>query len=140
MAHGLGTVVVTLEQLTAAAIADALRRGWIEVHMPDVPTVTAGPPPGQPPHHLIVVDDEFQDDIQARPHSLEQLPQDLGLRHVAREPIKQEALGGVLLGEPISDHPDGDLIRNEITRIHVPLREHAEVSALSDVRPEDVSR
>ena len=54
--------------------------------------------------------------------SEQHLVEDLGLRHVAREPVEQEALRGVVLGQPVADHPDGDLVGHQVAGVHVLAR------------------
>src|SRR5947209_3578451 len=98
----LRLVVVALEQLTAAAVAHTLRRRRVEVQMPDVPAVTAGAAPGQPAYDLVVVDHELEHHVERRVRRQQQVVEGLGLRHVAREAVEQEALGRVVLREPVA--------------------------------------
>src|SRR5437016_1880194 len=77
---GVRLVVVALEQLPAAAIADALDAGRVEVDVPDVPAVAAGTTTGQPPDHLVVVDDELEYDVQRRTGGEQQVVERARLR------------------------------------------------------------
>ncbi|CAO5231769.1 hypothetical protein FAGKG844_160039 [Frankia sp. AgKG'84/4] len=138
VAHGLGPVVVALEKLPATSVTDVLDRWRVEVEVPDVATVPAGSPPGQPPHDLVVVDDELEYDVETGSHPVEHLPEHLGLRHVAREAVEQEALHRVVLSEAVTDHADGDLIRDEVASVHEGLGLDAQFGSLSHVRSENV--
>src|SRR4029450_5393074 len=50
----LGLVVVTLEQLRPAAVADVLLAGRVELDVPDLAAATTGPAARQPPDDLVV--------------------------------------------------------------------------------------
>src|ERR1035437_1098650 len=91
MPDGLLTVIVTLEKLTAAVVARIDVRGRIEQRVPDPAASTAGPPAGQPPHHLIVIHNEFQDHVEPGLPGREQLLERLSLRHGPGEAVQQES-------------------------------------------------
>src|SRR6185312_13026802 len=136
---GLRLVVVALEQLGAAPVTDARPGGGVELDVPDLAATPAGAPAGEPPDHLVVVDHQLQDQIQGGAQIGEELVQSGGLRSRPREAVEQKALARVRLGEPVPDHVDGDLVRNQLACVHVTLRLDAERRALGDVRAEDVS-
>src|SRR5215831_8153341 len=70
-------VVIALEQLAATVVADPGHRRWVEADVPDPAAAAAGTPAGQPTHHLVVVDHEFEHHIQfgvpGEQHLLERL-------------------------------------------------------------------
>ena len=57
-------VIVTLEELTAAVVADARHGGGLVNHVPDPLAAPAGTPAGQPLDDLVLVDDKLEDDRQ----------------------------------------------------------------------------
>ena len=67
--------------------------GRIELDVPDVAALLAGAPPGQPADDLVVVDLQFEHDVEGGPEVGEDAVELVGLRHVAREPVEQEAVG-----------------------------------------------
>jgi len=108
--------------------------------MPDVTTAPARAATGQATYDLFVIDDQLEHDGQGHGLHGKHLVQHLGLVHRSREPVEQEAFGRVVVGQPVLDHRDGDLVRDQVAGVHVLLRLDAEVGALADVGPEDVSR
>ena len=96
-------------------------------------------PPGQPPHHLVVVDHQFQHHVQLDVPGEQHLLERLGLRHVPREPVEQEAGLGVVVSEPVGDHRDGDLVRDKVATLHVGLGPAAERGSMAHVVPENVT-
>src|ERR1039458_6188529 len=139
MPDGLLTVIVTLEKLTAAVVARIDVRGRIEQRVPDPAASTAGPPAGQPPHHLIVIHNEFQDHVEPGLPGREQLLERLSLRHGPGEAVQQEPGLGVVVLEPVGDHGDGPLVRNQVPSRHVRLGPAAERGAMADVVAEDIT-
>src|SRR5215203_72011 len=137
---GVLAVVVALEELTAAPVALAGGRGRVEVEVPDVSAAPAGPAPGEPADDLVVVHHQLEDDVDRGVLGREQLVEHLGLVDRAWEAVEQEALGGVLVQEPVGDHPYGHLVGDEVPGVHVLLRLEPQVGALADVGPEDVAR
>src|SRR3954447_7214916 len=135
---GLRLVVVPLEQLATADVTDTLHRPRVEVQVPDVPAAAAGTPAGQPPDHLVVVDHQLENHVERRPAVEQQVVERLGLGDVAREAVEQEPLAGVVVLQPRQDHPDRDLVRDEVAGVHELLRLLAELGALADVGAEDV--
>ena len=67
LAHGLGLVVVALDQPRAVLVADALVLRRVELHVVDVLALRAGAPAGQPPDHLVVgrLDQEHRGELAA---------------------------------------------------------------------------
>src|SRR5215831_8395859 len=59
-------VIVTLEQLAAAVVADARPGRWVERRVPYPPAPPAGAPARQAAHHLVVVHDQLQHHVQPR--------------------------------------------------------------------------
>src|SRR6185437_16178902 len=57
-------VVIPLEELPAAVVADAGLGGRLVQHVPYALAPPAGAPTGQPPDHLVLVDDELTDNGQ----------------------------------------------------------------------------
>src|SRR5215469_5690448 len=80
-------VIVPLEQLAAAVVAAARTCRGLKQDVPDPPADPARPAAGQPPDNLVVIDHEFQYDVQPGIPLGEQLAQVLGLGNVAREPV-----------------------------------------------------
>src|SRR6185437_10734952 len=99
-------------------VANAVDGRRVEVDVPDVSAVTAGAPPGQPAYDLVVVDDQFEDHVERCARGQQQVVQRLRLRNVARKPVEQEALRGVVLGQPVTHHAHGDLVGNEVAGVH----------------------
>ncbi len=89
--------------------------------MPDLAAATAGPPAGKPPDHLVVVDDELENQVEADAEVSQQLVQCRGLRNGAGKAVEQETVARIGLGEPVPHHVDGHLVRNELAGVHVPL-------------------
>src|SRR5207248_3781407 len=65
--------------------------------------------------------------------------QRLGLRHVPREAVEQEALLRVVLGQPVPDHRDRDLVGNQVAAAHVVPRLAPERRPAAHVVAEDVT-
>ena len=65
--------------------------------------------------------------------------QRLGLRYGARKPVQDEAVLGVRLTEPLRDHGNDQLVRDELALIHVFLGLLAELGAVLDVGSQHVS-
>ena len=57
------------------------------------------------------------------------LPERAGLLDRAREAVEQEPVAGVIVGESLDDHPDDDLIGNQLALVHVLLGEQPELAA-----------
>jgi hypothetical protein len=72
--------------------------------------------------------------------ALERPGQRLGLRDRAREPVEDEPLVGVGLGQAIHHHLDHHGIGHVLAAVHEAARLHAERGALLDVLTEDVAR
>src|ERR1700760_3238528 len=81
-------VVVALEELAAAVVADAHHGGRLIEHMPDPLAAPAGATAGQAPDDLVLVDDELEHDREPRIELVEHLLQRVGLGHVPREAVK----------------------------------------------------
>ena len=64
----------------------------------------------------------------------------LGLSERAGKSIKDESIRGIRLLEPLDDHRDDQVVRNQITVVHVLLGLLAELGPLADRLPEHVSR
>src|SRR5690554_1572190 len=137
--HGLGPVVLALEQLPAAAVADPFPRRRIEVDVPDLAAAAAGAPAGEPPDHLVVVDHQLQYHVQSGPQVGEQLVQGHRLRDGTRKTVQQEPVRGVRLGEPVPHHVDRDLVGDEVAGVHVTPGRPSQRRPLRDVLPEDVA-
>ena len=102
--------------------------------MPDVRALLAGAAAGEPAHHLVVVDDEFEHHRQRGAHLGKHAVEDLGLQLVAREAVEQEAVAGVALVEAFLHHRDGDFVGHQVTGVHVALGFVAKRGAMGDVR------
>jgi hypothetical protein len=107
--------------------------------VPDLAAAPARAPAGQPPDDLFVLHHEFEDHVEAGAQLDEHLVQRDGLRHRAREPVEQEAVGGVGFSEAVGDHVDGHLVGHELAGVHVALGLDAQRRALRHVGPEDVT-
>ncbi len=90
MADGLGHVVVALEEVAPAAVAEPLTGRWVEVDVPDRPAAMAGAAPGEPAHDLVVVDHQLEHDVELVAEVGQQLLQGLGLRNGAGKAVEQE--------------------------------------------------
>jgi hypothetical protein len=104
-----------------------------------VPALVAGAPPGQPAHHLVVVDDQLEHHVEQSGHQVEQLVEHLGLPDGAGKAVQQEAGARVILAEPVLDHRDRDLVGDEVTGVHVLAGLQTEIGALAHVGPEDLA-
>jgi hypothetical protein len=138
MPDGPLLVVVTLEQRAPARVAFVVLL-VVELHVPDAAALAAGAPAGQPPDHLVVVDDELEHEVERLAPVLEHVAQDLGLRDVPREAVEQETVLRVVLREAVADHGDGDLVGHQVTTVHVRLGQLAKVRAARDVGTEYVT-
>ena len=114
------------------------RVGASNVDVPDLAAAVAGPPAGQAPDHLVVVDHQLEHEVEADTEIGQQLVQRLGLRHGARKAVEQKPVGRVGLGQPVPDHVDRDLVRHELPAVHVPLGLDAQRGTGRDVGAEDV--
>ena len=88
---------------------------------------------------LLVVDLELHDRVELEALVLQDLAERTGLRRVAREPVEDEALLGVRVTEAVTHHADGDLVGDQVTRVHVALRLETELGLLLQVLPEEVA-
>ena len=84
----------------------------------------------------VVGDVEQEHDVQGLSDLLEHRIQSLGLGHGPREPVEDEA---VLVGEALTDQVDHEVVGNEISAFENRLDLQAELRALGDRRPQDVS-
>src|ERR1700722_7514231 len=132
-------MVIPLEQLAAAVVADTGPRRWLEEHMPDAPALPAGAAARQPPDYLVVVYYQLQDNIQLGVQVRQELAQRLGLRHGPREPVEQEPGLRVRLLEPGRHHPDRDLVGYQVTPVHIGLGLLPELGPGTDVVPETIA-
>ena len=64
----------------------------------------------------------------------------LGLGAVAREAVEDDALRRIALGEPVQEHPDGDVVGHELAAVHVAARLQPDRRAVADGGPEQVAR
>src|SRR5262249_559866 len=87
----------------------------------------------------VVVHQQVQEQVQAGVAGQEQLLERLGLRDVAGKPVEQEAGGVVVVGQPVGDHRDGDLVGDKVATLHVRLGPAAQGGATADVVAEDVT-
>ncbi len=89
--------------------------------MPDVGALVAGATAREPPHDLVVVDDQLENHRQWGAHLGKHAVEDLGLRFVARKPVEQKSVAGIALVEPFLHHRDGDFVGDQVTGVHVAL-------------------
>src|SRR5580704_6072069 len=132
-------VVVALEQIAAAVVTVLAARRRVEQHVPYVPALAAGPPPREPPDHLVVVHHELEHQVQPGVPLGQHLLQRLGLGHVPREPVEQEAALRVVLLQPVGNHRDRDLVGHQVAAVHEGLGRAAEFGAGAHVVPEDLT-
>ena len=115
--------------------------GGLYVDVEDVRAVVAADAAaGDPLDDLVLGDLQVEDRVQLDALGLEHRVQRLGLRHVAREAVEQEAVRGVRLLHAVLGHPDGDLVRDQVAGVHVRLGLLAQLGALADVGAEEVAR
>src|SRR3954454_6126360 len=90
VANGLRLVVVALEQLAPAQVADVFLLGRVELGVPHVAARAAGSATGQTAHHLVLVDAKLERSFDRLAELDEHLVEGLGLRQRARKPVEQE--------------------------------------------------
>ena len=66
----------------------------------------------------LVVEIEEEDDVERAPDLVEHLVERLGLGEVARKAVEDEPLAGVVLRQALLDHPDRDVVRDELAALH----------------------
>ena len=96
-------------------------------------------PTREAPDHLIVgdLDQDRCGDVALQLREL--LVERLRLIDRARKPVQDEAVLGVRLTEPLRDHGNDQLVRDELALIHVFLGLLAELGAVLDVGSQHVS-
>src|SRR3954449_9099696 len=129
LAHRLGLVVVALDELRAVLVTDALVLGRVEVDVVDVARLLAHAAAGDPFDDLLVRRLDEQHRGQPASEILKRAVERLGLVGVARKAVEQEAVLAFAVVHTAQDHPDDDLVRHEVTAIHVLLGLLAEVGA-----------
>ena len=103
-----------------------------------VPGRAADPPPGHAPDQLLGrdVDQDGGRDPRAAPG--ERLVERRGLDRRAREAVEDDARGRVGPAEPLQEEPDRDLVGDELPRVHVATRLHAQGCPVAHGGPEEV--
>ena len=66
----------------------------------------------------LVVEVEEEDHVEPAADLAQHLVERLGLREVAREAVEDEPVERVVLGQPLADHPDRDLVGDEVAALH----------------------
>ena len=134
-----GRVVVPGHQFGTIDVTDTFLLGRVEVDVVDVVGLGTDPPPTEPANDLLVrhVDQDHCADLQG--DLIELLFQGLCLGQGPREAVEDEPVGGFRRGDPLGDHSDDHLIRNEVAPVHVLLRLESDRSPLPNGGPEDVA-
>src|SRR5512139_590767 len=114
-------IILTLEQLSTALIADAIARAGREDHVIHRPAPLAGTPPAQTLNELNLWDRDTQYVVDIHFACREHLFQDVRLRHIARKAVEQKSVVAVGNLDSIRQKSDDELVGNEVTPIHVLL-------------------
>src|SRR4051812_13692349 len=138
-ADGLRLVVPTLVQRRAVDVADPRDRRWIRCLVVDMPCVPAQPPSGHAAEDLLAVDLDERREVDGFASFCQGVVERLRLRAVAGETIEDRAVGRVGLIESTEQHPDRDVVRDELTTLHEPARLEADRRAVTDGSPEQVA-
>src|SRR5215204_1197630 len=136
----LGLVVIADDQLPAIDVADALLLGWVELDVVDVARVLlTGAAPAEPAQDLLLRDVDQDDRRDLPPQLGHPRVEGLGLGDGAREAVEDEAVGGLLTLDSLGDHPDGHLVRDQVSAVHVLPRPLADLGPVLDRSAQDVS-
>src|SRR5664279_5485330 len=137
--HGLRLVVVAVVEVAAAPVADIRARRPVEIDVPYVPALLAGPAPRQSAHDLDMVDVELQHDVEriadVGQHAVELVP----LGDIARKPVEQKALYCIFFGEAGAHHGVGDVVRHQIAGVHELLGLPAKLRVAGHVSSKDIA-
>src|SRR5262245_54564389 len=134
-------IVVADDQLRPVEVADALLLRRVELDVVDVAGVLlAGTAAAEAPEDLLLgdVDEEHRGDLPPQAGHLR--VQGLGLRESAREAVEDESVGGLVALQPLGDHADDHLVRDQIAAVHVLLGLPADLGSLLDRGAQDVAR
>ena len=139
MTYCLSLVVVALEQLAAALVADSFDLCRVILDVPDVAALAAGPAARESLDDFLVVNFELEDDVERGAQVTQNRVEFIGLGNVSREPVQQKACGRVRLTEPITHHRNCDLVGYQVAGVHVLLRELAQLGPARNIRTENVA-
>ena len=97
------------------------------------------PTPTELPLHQHVLRDLQRDHrVEIVEDGGQHLSQCIGLGNRAREAVQDEALGGVFLKQSVPHHADGDLVTDQLARVHIALGRQPERRLPAQVGPEEI--
>src|SRR5918993_1885623 len=136
--NGVRPVVGALVQLGAVQVADAGDPRRAPDLVVGVPRRAADPAAREALDEVLHghVHEDGRGD--ARVPAFEGAVQRVGLDGGAREPVEDDAPGGVIAAEPFEQEADGDVVGNELPRVHVSPRFRAQLRTVADGGAEQV--
>ena len=135
--RGFEGVVGALDQLAAAAVADAfLFRGREELVERDA-ALLAGEAGGEAPEQEVFGGFEEDHGVELHADADHGFFEEFGLRDRAREAVEDESVGAFRRGEAGGDHVGDDLVGDELAGLHAGFRLFAEFGAGGDFAAED---
>src|SRR3954453_15305503 len=139
LADRLPAVVLALLERLAVDVAHVVVLRRVVLDVVGV-AVRAHAPAGEPPDDVVLGHVDEQRGGETPVDLLQRLVQRPGLRVRAREPVEEEAVGRVLLGEAVEDHADDHLVGHEVAAVHVLLGLLAQVRPVLHRLAQDVAR
>jgi hypothetical protein len=94
---------------------------------------------GEPADQLLLLDHQLEDPVEVLLAGGEGVTELLGLGDGPREPVQQEAVHRVGLGQPPRHHGHRDLVGHQVAGVHVDLGLQAELGLAAHVGPKDVA-
>ena len=135
VADRLLLVVVPLDQGLSGLVVDAFDLGRVVENVVGSSGALAYPSSGKAAYDRLLVKDEVDDPVEVC-HGCKRV----GLCNRAGKSVEDESALRIILLQPLVDHRDGDLVRNEIACSENRLDTHSKPGLVLDVLPEQVSR
>jgi hypothetical protein len=132
-------VVVAQVQLRPVDVADAVRLRRVRVDVVDVVVRPAHAPPGQAPHHRLLVDVEHDHRGDAAAEADQHVVEGDRLRLGAGEAVEEDARVRVAGAEPLLEHRDDEVVGHEVAARHHRLRLEPERRAVAHGRAQHVA-
>ena len=136
---GLDPVVLTLDERRAVEIAHARHLGRMGLLVVDVAVGLADPAARHPPDELIGRDIDLERLVDPGAVLVEGTVEGRRLGGRAREAVEDDTVAGVGLGQPVEEHPDRDVVGDQLAALHVSARLETDRAAFPDGRPEQVA-
>ena len=131
----LRRIILALDQLAAAAVADALHPGGDEVHVVAGAAGAAHAPPAHAAEDLLLADLDGDDGVKDDARLL----QGLGLGDGAGHPVQDIAVLAVVLGQALVHDADDDLIGHQSAGVDIRLGLQAGGRAVLDGGAENIA-